>query len=92
VLENGDGEVGCGWTACDVTRPLHSVSTISGPEDHPTGLQDVMSKNKIGAVMPPGLANLLLGHIKPIARYPRRGGLYVGGFDMSSSPRQGQGR
>ena len=89
MLESSDGKVGCGWTACAVTRPLHSVSTISGPEDHPTGLQDVMFNNKIGVVMPPGLVNLLLKHIKPIARYPRRGGLYVGDFKMSSFPRQG---
>ena len=92
MLENSDGKVGCGWTACAVTRPLHSVSVIAGPEDHPEGLQDVMFNNKVGVVMPPGLVALLMKHIKPIARYPRRGGLYVGDFEMSSFTRPGQNR
>ena len=91
LMTSDDGQVGCGWTAAAVTRPLHSVSAIAGPEQGP-GLQDVMFDNTIGVVMPPGLVKLLLKHIKPIARYPRRGGLYVGDFEMSSFPRQGQGR
>ena len=91
LMTSADGQVGCGWTAAAVTRPLHSVSTIAGPEDGP-GLQDVMFDNTIGVVMPPGLVKLLLKHIRPIARYPRRGGLYVGDFEMSSFTRQGQGR
>jgi hypothetical protein len=91
MMESSDGKVGCGWTACAVTRPLHSVSKIAGPEDGP-GVQDVMFNNRIGVVMPPGLVELLLKHIKPVARYPRRGGLYVGDFEMSSFPRQGPAR
>jgi hypothetical protein len=92
MLENGDGKVGCSWTACAVTRPLHSVSKVAGPEGHPTGIQDVMFNNRIGVVMPPGLVDLLMKHIKPVARYPRRGGLYVGDFEMSSFTRQGPAR
>ena len=91
LMENDDGKLGCHWTACDVTRPLHSVSATCGPEDGP-GVQDFMFNNKIGVVMPPGLVNLIMKHVKPVARYPRRGGLYVGEFEMSSFPRQGQGR
>jgi len=91
MMESADGKVGCGWTACAVTRPLHSVSKIAGPEEGP-GIQDVMFNNRIGVVMPPGLVDLLLKHIKPVARYPRRGGLYVGDFEMSSFPRQGLSR
>jgi hypothetical protein len=92
MLENDDGKVGCSWTAAAVTRPLRSVSNIAGPEDHPVGIQDVMFNNRIGVVMPPGLVDLLLKHIKPVARYPRRGGLYVGDFEMSSFTRQGPAR
>ena len=91
LLENADGKVGCGWTACAVTRPLHSVSKVCGPEEGP-GVQDFMFNNRIGVVMPPGLVDLLLKHIKPVARYPRRGGLYVGDFEMSSFTRQGPAR
>jgi hypothetical protein len=67
------------------------VSTIARPEDGP-GLQDVMFDNHIGVVMPPGLVKIRLKHIKPIARHPRRGGLYVGDFEMSSFTRQGPAR
>ena len=84
MLEGSDGNVGCGWTACAVTRPLHSVSNIAGPDEGP-GVQEVMFNNRIGVVMPPGLVGLLLEHIKPVARHPWRGGLYVGDFEMSSS-------
>ena len=91
LMENADGKVGCGWTACAVTRPLHSVSKVCGPEEGP-GVQDFMFNNRIGVVMPPGLVDLLLKHIKPVARYPRRGGLYVGDFEMSSFTRQGPAR
>ena len=91
MLKNSDGKVGCGWAACAATWPLHSVSKITGPEDGP-GVQDIMFNNRIGAVMPPGLVDLLLKHVKPVARYPRRGGLYVGDFEMSSFTRQGPAR
>jgi hypothetical protein len=91
LLENAQTKVGVAWTACAVTRPLQSVSKTTGPEDGP-GVQDVMFNNKIGVVMPPGLLNLLLKHIKPVASYPRRGGLYVGDFEVSSFQRQGPTR
>lgn len=91
LMENEDGKVGCAWTACAVTRPLHSVSKVCGPEEGP-GVQDFMFNNRIGVVMPPGLVNLILKYVKPVARYPRRGGLYVGDFEMSSFPRQGPAR
>ena len=91
MMENEHGKVGCAWTACDVVRPLHSVSKVCGPEDGP-GVQDFMSNNRIGVVMPPGLVDLILKHVKPVAKYPRRGGLYVGDFEMSSFTRQGPAR
>jgi hypothetical protein len=91
LLQNEDTKVGCGWTACAVTRPLQSVTKIAGPEIGP-GVQDVMFNNRIGVVMPPGLLNMLLKHIKPVAKYPRRGNLYVGDFEVSSFPRPGPAR
>jgi hypothetical protein len=35
---------------------------------------------------------MLLKHIKPVAKYPRRGNLYVGDFEVSSFPRPGPAR
>ena len=79
LLENEDTNVCCGWTAFAVTRPLQSVREILGPEGGP-GVKDVMFNNRIGVVMPPGLLEMLLKQIKPVAKYPRRGDLYVGDF------------
>ena len=83
--------MGCGWTACAVTRPLQSVSKIAGPEDGP-GVQDVMFNNRIGVVMQPGLLGILHTHVEPVAKYPRRGNLYVGDFNVSSFQRPGPTR
>ena len=91
LLENKDTKVGCGWTACAVTRPLQSVSKIAGPEDGP-GVQDVMFNNRIGVVIPPGLLEMLLKHVKPEAKYPRRGNSCVGDFKASSFQRPGPTR
>ena len=89
ILENDVGKVGCGWELFDVGRALHSVLTVCGPEDHPTGKQDVLFNNKLGVVVPPGVVAAILRRIKPVAHYPRDGNLYVGEFTMSSFPRQG---
>lgn len=55
-------------------------------------MQGVMFNNRIGVVMPPGLVGLLLKHVNPVARYFRRGGLYVCDFEMSGSIWQGPAR
>ena len=34
-LETKHREVGCNWQLADVTRPLHSVSRVTGPADGP---------------------------------------------------------
>jgi hypothetical protein len=91
LMKNADTKVGCRWTACEVTRPLQSVSSTAGPEEGP-GLQDVLFNNRLGVVMPPGIVDMILKHIKPVATYPRRGGLYVCDLELSSFPRQGQAR
>ena len=91
LMQNSETKVGARWNACGVTRPLQSVSKTAGPEDGP-GEQDIMFNNKLGVIMPPGLANMILKHIKPVATYPRHGGLYVCELELSSFPRQGPAR
>ena len=90
-MQNAETKVGARWNACGVTRPLQPVSKTAGPEDGP-GEQDIMFNNKVGVIMPPGLVNMILKHVKPVATYPRRGGLYVCELELSSFPRQGQAR
>ena len=83
------GEVGCRWNLADVSRPLHSVSQIAGPEEG-DGEHDVLFNNKMCVVVQPGIVAALLKHIKPIAQYDRDGNLYLSEFDVSDFIRPGQ--
>ena len=89
-LTGKHGEIGCRWQVADVTKALHSVSTVCGPVDHPTGLQDVLFNNKAGYVVPPGVVNEIMKRIIPVAEYEREGGLYVADMVVSTFRRQGQ--
>ncbi len=88
-LESEHGAVGCNWQVADVIRPLHSISTIAGPEEGP-GLQDVLFNNKRCVVVPPGVVERILKEIQPIAQYDRCGNLYIAEMEMSSFGRRGQ--
>ena len=79
------------WQVADVTRPLHSVSEVCGPQDHATGHHDVLFNNKRCVVVPPGVVEHIMQHIDFVAEYPREGNLYVAEMMLSSFPRQGPG-
>ncbi len=53
-MEGEGGKCACRWQVADVTRPLHSASEITGPEEGP-GVQDVLFSNKRCVVVPPGI-------------------------------------
>jgi len=89
-LSSEHGDVGCGCQLADVTRPLHSVSTACGPQEHPTGKQDVLFNNNKCVVVPPGVVDEILKRIRPVAQYDRTGNLYVGEMTMSPFRRQEQ--
>ncbi len=91
ILSGDLGQVLCKWNVADVARPLHSISKMAGPEDGP-GVHDILFNNKKGVVVPPGVVNAILEHIKPILQYDRKGGLYVAELTMSSFARQGHKR
>jgi len=80
--------VGCDWELADVSRPLHSVSTVTGPKEGP-GKQDVLFNNRLCVVVPPGVVDKILETIKPVMQYDREGNLYVGEMEMSTFGRQG---
>ena len=88
-LVSQHGEIGCGWQVADVTRPLHSVSEVTGPIEG-DGLQDVLFNNKSCFVVPPGIVKEIMKKVKPVAEYGREGGLYVADMKMTSFHRQGQ--
>jgi hypothetical protein len=86
------GEFITDWSVAEVTRALHSVSKVTGPEDHPVGHHDVLFNNKRCCVVPPGIVELIMKKVKAIAEYKRSGGLYLADITMSSFTRQGPSR
>jgi hypothetical protein len=86
------GDFTTDWSCAEVTRALHSVSKIAGPEDHPTGYQDVLFNNKRCCVVPPGIVELIMSRVKAVAEYKRSGGLYLADITLSSFARQGPTR
>jgi len=80
------------WSCAGVTRALHFVSKIAGPEAHPTGYQGVIFNNKRCCVVPPGIVDLIMSKVKAVAEYKRSGGLYLADIALSSFARQGPAR
>ncbi len=79
LLEQEDGtEIDSSFQVADVSRPLHSVSTICDAASGacPDGHEMLFTKG-MGYVVPEGALSKFLGSIRTVARYPRRGGLYV---------------
>ena len=91
VLASEHGEVSCEWKVADVSRPLHSISKMTGPADGP-GTHDVLFTNLRAVVVPPGIVDKIMKHIKPLVQYDRQGGLYVAEMTLSGFTRPGQGR
>ncbi len=89
MMTGQHGQVGCQWQVADVTRPLNSVSQVTGPYDGP-GEHDVLFNNQTCVVVPPGIVKQILQQVKPLAEFPRDGNLYVAEMTLSSFTRQGQ--
>ncbi len=87
-LEGEHGSIGCDWDLADVSRALHSVSKVAGPYEGP-GKQDIVFNNKRCVVVPPGVLDAIMKHVKAVAEYKREGNLYVAEMTMSSFQRQG---
>ena len=81
-------DIGNNWSVADVARPLHAVSQVTGPADHPTGRHDVLFNNRRCVVVEPGVVERLLQTITPIAEYTREGNLYLADMILSPFGRQ----
>ncbi len=71
LAQEGGTVVNSTVQVADVVRPLHSVSMICDA-DH-----EMLYTNTCGYVVPEGTLSRFLANINVIAKYPRRGGLYV---------------
>ncbi len=91
MLDTNGKQIGCRWRVAGVSRPLHSVSCITGPEEG-TGDADVLFSNKRCVAVPPGIVEKLMQRLKPITEYKRKGGLYTAKMTLSGFARRGQGQ
>ncbi len=89
ITDDEQRTMACQWRCADVTRPLHSVSRVTGPEEGP-GQYDVLFNNKRCVVVPPGVVEKVLATISPVTEYKRSGGLYVADMNLSGFARQGR--
>ena len=91
IMTAEDGQqVGITWQGANVSRALHSISKVAGPEDGP-GQHDILFNNKMGVVVPAGIVNAVVAALqkrgkKPLMTYKRKGGLYTTKVRMRSSP------
>ncbi len=69
-LDTGN-EINNTFQVADVSRPLHSVGVIADTK------KEVLFTSGEAVVVPEGALSKFLGAIRQIAKYPRKGGLYV---------------
>ena len=86
VITGSNGKVSCNWQCADVTRALHSISKVTGPEQGP-GVHEVLFTNKRAVVVPAGFVEEILKRVAPIFEYQRRGNLYLAEVKVSSFAR-----
>ena len=91
MMHGAHGDVGCDWDVANVSRPLNSVSQVTGPADG-DGKYDVLFSNKRCIVVPPGIVELLAKRLPVTAEYPREGNLYIGDMELSTFGGQGTGK
>jgi hypothetical protein len=74
-MQDNGNVINTTFQVAGVVRPLHSASQIcDGTEDKH---HEVLFTREAAHVVPEGTLSRLLATINVIAKYPRRGGLYV---------------
>ena len=91
VLTSSHGATTCAWDCADVSRALHSIAKVTGPE-HGDGVHEVLFTNRRAVVVPAGFVDKILQRTTPVLEYNRIGNLYLAEVKLSSFTRQGQKR
>ena len=79
VMETADGkDVGGSFQVAGAGRALHSASVIcdTGSKSCPEG-HEILTTKRGAVVVPDGALSRYLASVRHVAKYPRRGGLYV---------------
>ena len=79
----------CAWQAADVTRALHSISKVAGPE-HGPGVHEVFSTKEKAVFVPAGFVEEISKQPKavPLLEYYRKSNVYLAEIKLSSFTRQ----
>ena len=85
VIRGSHSDVVTMWQCADVSPALHSVSAMTGPVEG-RGRHDTMFNQKIGVVVPAGVATKILERSKPAGQYECWGGLHSADVAVSSPP------
>ena len=91
VLTGSHGATACAWDCADVSRALHSIAKVTGPE-HGEGVHEALFTNRRAVVVPAGFVEEILKRATPVLEYNRVGNLYLAEVKLSSFARQGQKR
>ena len=91
ILTSSHGATSCAWDCADVSRALHSIAKVTGPE-HGEGVHEVLFTNRRAVVVRAGFVDKILQRTTPVLEYNRVGNLYLAEVKLSSFTRQGQKR
>ena len=70
VLTGSYGPAACAWDCADVTRALHSVAKVIGPE-HGEGVREVLFTNRRAVVVPASFVEDILKRVTFVLEYNR---------------------
>ena len=71
MVQDGGPDINNVFQVADVSRPLHSAGTICDTD------KEILFTKGEAVVVPEGALSRFLGSIRQLAKYPRKGGLYV---------------
>ena len=74
-MQDNGNVINTTFQVADVVRPLHSASQICDGTENKH--HEVLFTREAAHVVPEGTLSRLLASVNVIAKYPRRGGLYV---------------
>ena len=72
ILTSSHGATSCAWDCADVSRALHSIAKITGPE-HGDGVHEVLFTNRRAVVVPAFFVDKILQRTTPVLEYNRIG-------------------
>jgi hypothetical protein len=81
LVSEEDRHLACQAQVADITRPLHATGQICDTN------KEILHTAKGAVVVPGGALSRYLKHTKVLAKYPRKGGLYMAKYKIRAPKR-----